>query len=111
MAHLKYVPYSTIQEIAEEYLAITTKSQEVMEWKLRSSLKTLDKLSEIEIKNIVDGVKANDHFLQAQYQLNTQYKRNKYVKEKMDFVEPIEIMLNESEVKKGFKKMYFTIFQ
>ena len=103
MAHIKYVPYSTIQEIAEEYLAITTKSQEAMEWKLRSSLETLGKLSEIEIKNIVDGVKANDYFLQAQYQLNTQYKRNKYV----DFVEPIEIMLNESEVKKGVKKDVF----
>lgn len=107
MAHEKFVPHSTVQAIAEEYLAIAIKSQNMWVCKLRSNLERLGKLNQDDIKTIVDDLRESDQFLQAQQNLNTQYKRNKYVKENMKFVDPIEITLNESEVRKGAKKEVF----
>ena len=38
MAHYKFLPYSTVQEISEEYLKNSKKSQEICASKLRDSL-------------------------------------------------------------------------
>ena len=104
LAHDKFIPYSTVQDIAEEYYKNSKKSQEICEKKLRESLREVENFSCVEVDKIVKDVIEDDFFIKAQEQLNTQYKRTKFVKEKMQYISPVEIVLNKSEVEKGLPK-------
>ena len=104
LVHHKFIPQSTVQEIAEEYFKNSMKSQEIREKKLRQSLSEVPNLSQEEANKIVKDVIEDDFFLKAQNELKTQYKRTKFVQENMKYVAPIEILLNKSEVDKGQKK-------
>ena len=104
LVHHKFIPQSTVQDIAEEYFRNSKKSQVIREKKLRASLSEVPNLSVDEVNKIVKDVIEDDFFLKAQEQLNTQYKRTKYVQENMRYVGPVEILLNKSEVEKGQKK-------
>ena len=104
MAHYKFLPYSTVQEISEEYLKNSKKSQEICARKLRDSLGEVESLSNEDVENIVKDVVGDDFFIKAQEKLCTQYKRTKFVEENMNYVAPVEIILNKSEVDNGQAK-------
>ena len=104
LCHDKFIPHSTVQDISEEFLNNSKKSQEICERKLRDELRDVENLSSTEADKIVSNVVKDDFFIKAQEQLNTQYKRTKFVQERMQYVAPVEILLNKSEVEQGLKK-------
>ena len=104
LGYHRYIPQSTVQDIAEEYYKNSKRSQEIREKKLRESLRDVSSLSEDDRNKIVRDVIEDDFFLKAQEELNTQYKRNKYLTRNMQYVAPVEILLNKSEVEKGKRK-------
>ena len=107
MCHLKYVSHSTMQIIAAEFLTQSLKSLEAREVKLRESLCNLQDLTEDQINEIVRNVLYEDEMMNAQKQLNTNYKRNKFIQENFKYVPPLEIVLNKAEVERGAAKDCF----
>ena len=104
LVHDKFIPQSTVQEISDEYYENTKKAGEFRENRLRASLEEITDRNQATIDEIVRNVIKDDFFQNAQEKLNTQYKRTKYVKENMKYVEPLEIVLNKSEVERGERK-------
>ena len=104
MAHFKFIPQSTVQEIAEEYYEHSKKSLKVRAQKLRKVLTDIGNISVDKIDEIIKSMMENDVFLQAQEKLNTQYKRTKYIEEHFTYTPPMEIVLNKDEVKDGAVK-------
>ena len=104
LGHKKFLPHSTIQDIAEEFFRSGKRSQEIRETRLRESLARVADLSDEQVNEVVADVIENDFFLKAQAKLNTQYKRNKYVHDNMKYDAPIEILLNKEEVENGGKR-------
>ena len=104
LVHEKFIPQTTVQDIADEYYENTRKAKITREKALRQSLEKIPNISQDSINDIVKKVLDDDCFLKAQEQLRTQYKRTKYVRENMHYVAPIEILLNKSEVERGEKK-------
>ena len=100
----KHVPVSTVQEIADEYLSNTRKSLERREMILRESLNKVQGLQQADIERVVKENVESDPFLDAQISLNTDYKRKKFIKENMKYIETREVILNTQEVKEGKKK-------
>ena len=90
-----------------EYYKNSKRSQEIRERKLRDSLTEIGEMSEDQINKIVKDVQDDDSFLKAQEALNTPYKRNKFIQERFQYVPPIEITLNTTEVEKGNRKDSF----
>ena len=104
MNNFKFVPLATVQDISEEYLANSIRSHKTRESKLRKSLQPFSSsLSELDIENIVRQATIEDDFIQVQMELNTIYKRDKFIKENFKYVEPEEIVLNRDRLK-GEKK-------
>ena len=98
MIHLfRIVQYKTLHQNS-------VKSQAMCEKKLRDSLTEVGKLSEDEINEVVKDTVEDDFYIKAQETLSSQYKRNKYVHERMCYIEPEEIVLNKAEVMKGLAK-------
>ena len=106
MCHVKYVPHTTMQIIATEFLNHCTKSQKIKEIKLRESL-TNNHMTEEAIDEIIKNVLNEDDFMKAMKELNTDYKQEKFFKENFKYVEPLEIVLNKGDVEKGAKKDCF----
>ena len=74
------------------------------ERKLRESLSMVGGLTVEDVNRVVKDVIEDDFFLKAQEELNTEYKRKKYVQDHMHYVAPVEILLNKAEMEKGKKK-------
>ena len=104
LAHFKFVPQSTIQNISEEIIQNTKKSLLRRETVLKKSLKQIETLSQNDVNKIVQGADKDDPFLKAQLQLNTEYKRKKYIQQNPHYVSPKEIILNKTEVKEHREK-------
>ena len=78
IAHFKHVPQQTIQYIVEENISNTKRTLERQEKSLIKSLE--DKgIAQSDIEKIVNEVLGHDPFLEAQLQLNTEYKRTKFI--------------------------------
>ena len=92
LAHMKYIPHKTIQEIVEENILSSKKSLERREKMLRKSLCEIN-ISEVQVEKVVTDVIKNDSYYNAQMKLNTEAKRNKFIK--------------ENEVRMGLKKEVF----
>ena len=103
LAHFKFIPHSTCTEISDEYYRNSQHSQDIREKKLRQALGMVGNLSIDEVNKVVSDVVHDDFFLKAQKELNTEYKREKFVQEKFNYCSPMEILLNKSEVAKGLK--------
>ena len=101
LCNTKYIPHTTVQEISNEYLANSLKSQEVKEKKLRSSLQSVPQMTESQINKIVQEVIEDDDFLKAQRELNTGFKRTKFIQKNFNYIPPIEIVLNKEAVLQG----------
>ena len=103
LAFVKFVPQTTIQDIAKEFLTNTRRSLARQETLLRKSLVNKG-FSPSEIDEMVKEIFIKDPFLHAQEQLNTEYKRKTFVQSSPTYTHPQEILLNRAEVQKGAKK-------
>ena len=101
MCHRKYVPHQTMQEISSEFLSQSLKSTKFREKKLRESLRKLPNVTEKQIEEIVTESVIDDPMLKAQKQLDTNYKRSKYIRENFKYIQPQEMILNKDEVNIG----------
>ena len=106
LGYVQCIPQSTVQTIASEFLEHSLKSMKKREYKLRTSLKKAN-LEDDLINKIVEDVIVNDELIRAQKELSTSYKHKKFVQENFKYVPPVEIILNEEEVKLGCKKECF----
>ena len=104
MCHVNFIPHKTMQIIATEYLTQSSKSIEQRKVKLRESLERLAGITEDQIADIVNEVLADDGMLNAQKQLDTSYKRNRFIMDNFKYVAPREIILNQEEVDRGLPK-------
>ena len=99
LSNFQFVPQTTIKVIAEEYMKNYNKSNEVKYAFLKESLKKIPGISESEIQRVLEDSQKNDPFLDAQRQLDTEYKRTRFITEKFSYVAPLEIVLNPHQVK------------
>ena len=90
--------------IVDENLKCSIKSKNVQEKKLRKVLSSQTELSKKSIDDIVGEVLVKDSFLSAQIELNTEFKREKFLMENFKYLHPEEIILNKKEFSKGEKK-------
>ena len=99
LSNFHFIPQSTIKIIAEEYIKNYMKANESKDKVLRKALEEIAGISENDIDKVVNDVKVNDNFLEAQNLLNTEYKRKQFLKDKFTYVSPYEIVLNPRAVK------------
>ena len=104
LTHLKYIPQRSVTEIANEYRSNYEKAQHVREKKLRQSLLQVPGITEKQIDTIIEESIGGDDYMKAQNELNTEYKRKKFVMQNFKYVAPVEICLNENEMKQGALK-------
>ena len=104
LAHFKFIPHSTVQDISMELLASSTRSLKLTETRLRNSLKRISNIDERDVERVIKEVIEDDCYVKAQLQLDSEYKRNKFVQENMKYVAPKEIVLNRDEIKSGESK-------
>ena len=106
LCHCKYIPQTTIQEIVKESIVNQRKTLERQKKNLRKSLQG-KVLEPVEVDEIEKNIFDDDPFLKAQLQLNTEYKRTKFVQECDTYVGPQEIVLNRANVLLGARKDCF----
>ena len=104
LTHLKFIPQKTVTEIADEYRVNAMKARDMRERKLRDALHQITSITDGQVEEIVKKSIVEDDYLKAHIQLDTEYKRNKFIQENFKYVAPVEIVMNEEEVKQGFKK-------
>ena len=104
MCHINYIPHKTMQAIALEYLAQSLKSLEQRKVKLTETLMKLPNIHKDQVDEIVREVFEDDKMINSQKELDTNYKRNKYIMENFKYVAPHEIILNQSDVNRGLPK-------
>ena len=94
--HFKHIPQTTIQEISDENIMNSKKS---LERHIKSLRKALDDAGVMQPSKdeIVNTVFNDDPFLKAKIQLNSEFKRTKYIQQSEYFVCPQEILLNKTE--------------
>ena len=103
LVNFKFIPVTSVQEIASEFLSQSLRSQKERATALRSSLLKIPNLSHGQIEEIIEE-NARDPFIHAQEELASEFKRAKFLEENFHFVRPIEIILNPEEVKYGARK-------
>ena len=101
LAHVNFIPYSTVQLIAEEFLQNSLKFQNVAEKRLR---KVIVEKTDLNAEPIIQDVLGDNFFVRAQMQLKTQFKRTRFVHENMKYVKPVQYVLNKDEVSRGSPK-------
>ena len=99
LSNFHFVPQSTIKIIAEEYLKNYNKSNESKSDLLRKTLEEIPGISQMDIKTVLEKMKSQDKFLEAQNKLDTDYKKKQFLKDKFTYVPPREIVLNPKAVK------------
>ena len=105
LVNFKFVPQSTVQEIAVSNLRNLKMMLEAQKKRLERCLVELPyAISETEKEKVVKEVVEDDWFLLAQSKLSSEYKRTRYVTDHMQYVEPKELVLNSKKVKEGAKK-------
>ena len=95
------IPNSIVQIIGEQYLKNYLQANHSKTASLRKSLEKNENNSEPEILRVINDFQSQDLFLSAQNKLDTEYKRTKVLKQNFNYVAPLEIILNEKEVKEN----------
>ena len=103
LINFRFIPISTVHEIASELLDLTNRASSVKKKKLKSSLLKIPNVSEEQVSKVIEEF-ADDPLVRAQSKLDTEYKRVKFLEENFKYVKPQEIVLNKEEVKKGAPK-------
>ena len=105
LAFVQMVPQSTIQIITQEYHSLCSIALQNRKDAIAKRLK-IEKVPD----NIIPKILAeldNDDCLKAQEELDTVYKREKFIKEHFPFNSPVEVILNPEAMKKGESKESF----
>lgn len=103
----KFVPSSTIHNIAEEFCAQSVRSKEMCSKKLRSELQNIPDLGTDQIEKIIDNTMMEDNFLKAQRELDSEFKLHRFIKENFKYCSPKEVVLNKEEIEVGCPKECF----
>ena len=74
------------------------KSHEIRENKLRDALKKIPNITENTVEEVVQDAIGNDDFQEAQQELNSGFKREKYVKENFKYILPVEKVFNKHQI-------------
>lgn len=104
LTHMKFIPQSNVTDIANEYRLNSEKAVEVRENKLKVALSKVPGITEKQIDTILLESVLDDDYLKAQVELNTEFKRKRFIQENFKYVAPMELLLNEREFKAGGPK-------
>ena len=102
LCYMKMIAQTTIQFIVDNFLEMTTKSRDLQKERIRRVLSKEEVPS-----NVIGQVMAileDDVSIKAQENLNSEYKRNKFLNENFKIIKPQEIILNPSGMVRGEKK-------
>ena len=102
LCNFKFIPARTVTQISQDYLQNAFKSRDIREEKMRKSLQGFN-IPEHQIDKIVHDTIQNDDYLQAQSDLSSEFKRDRFIHQNFKWVPPVEYVLNEEEVKNGAK--------
>ena len=102
LSFIKMVPQSTIDIIIFDFLQLFSKSIERQATEIRKFLLQQEVQSNIIQK--VESILKNNHCIQGLKKLETTSKRDSFIANNFDIVQPQEIILNPQEVKRGNKK-------
>ena len=105
LCYMRMIAQSTIQFIVESFLAMTITSKDFQKERVKRVLSKAEVPS-----NVIGQVMAileDDISIKAQTNLNSEYKRNKFMNENFNIVKPQEIILNPDEMSRGEKKESF----
>ena len=100
----KYLPMSTVNSIAREYLSLAIKAQKRIKRVLQSSLERNASFDLNMTDTIIHDVLDEDPFVKAQEELLTEYKRHQFISSHFKLINPVEIILNPNDVRYGAKK-------
>ena len=103
LINYKFIPISSVHEIAAEFFNQSRRSAQARESVLRRSLSKISNLDPELLEQIVKE-SSNDPFMNAQEELSTEFKRKQFMEENFKYVKPREIVLNEDETKLGASK-------
>ena len=103
MCHEKFIPHSTMQYISTEFLAHSQKALEDREVAVKKVLRGIPELTEVNIEEIMRVV-SEDKFVNAQKELDTEHKRDAFLRSNFNYVNPVEYVLNKENVLKGQPK-------
>ena len=103
MCNCYFIPAVKVTEIVDNFLQNSIKSREVRRSKLLKTLNSIVGLSQSDIERIVKNAIDDDYYLNAQIELSTEYKRNRYIEDNFKYVAPVQITLNKAEVCSGIK--------
>ena len=99
----KFIPVTSVREIAAEYLNQSHQSADAREKVLRNSLNKIPNITKDQIDEIVRE-NQEDPFVRAQEELSTPSKLTKFLEKNFKLVKPVEIILNKEDVKNGAPK-------
>ena len=105
LAFVQMVPQSTIQIITQEYHSLCSIALKNRKDAIAKRLK-FEKVPDSIIPKVLAELD-NDDCLKAQEELDTNYKREKFIKENFPFNSPVEVILNPDLMKKGQSKESF----
>ena len=102
LCYMRMLAQTTIQFIVENFLEMTIKSRDLQKERVKRVLCKAEVPS-----NVIGQVMAileDDVSIKAQENLNSEYKRNKFLDENFKIIKPQEIILNPDEMVRGEKK-------
>ena len=102
LCYMRMLAQTTIQLIVENFLEMTIKSRDLQKERVKRVLCKAEVPS-----NVIGQVMAileDDVSIKAQENLNSEYKRNKFLDENFKIIKPQEIILNPDEMVRGEKK-------
>ena len=98
LAHVKFIPHSTLQELSEEFMHIVKLSQDYQKKKMKAAMLESgisDEIIETSIKNVFQ----HSPLEKAHEALNTDYKRLQFIEENFSYLKPREIYLTERKLR------------
>ena len=94
--NLRNIPYSTCNLIVQEVFRSYSEGKSVTQNRIGKILKD-ENFDEALIRNILDKTKAADPFEMAKEELESEFKRLRYIKENFEFNEPESVFLDDEK--------------
>ena len=107
MTYINHIPESTVQKIVSEFSKQSLRYSSLREKSLRIALSKIPQVEKHQIEKVVSESILKDPMVESLNELNTSYKRIKFIQENFKYVHPVEIVLNKEEVASGKPKECF----
>ena len=95
--NIRNIPYSTCNLIIQEVFRSYSEGKSVTQNRILKILQD-ENFDEVFIRDILDKTKAADPFEMAKEELESEYKRLRYVKENFEYNEPETVFLDEKKI-------------